>query len=156
MRRDVDELRNGGPGPGTSDFRAFLRLKGWHHEVSASCLLYAFAADLLAGRPAEARVFNEQALARVDKGAWPYPLLQCLRGDLPAAAVITAAPGDPERTEARLCLCIQQITDGHRAAGLRDLRELCDHNQSSDLFAIDIARAVLRREEKKTTSTSKK
>jgi tetratricopeptide (TPR) repeat protein len=142
--RGVGRLIAGHRGSG-DDFRAVLRLKGWRHEASPSCVLDGYAADLLAGRPAEARAFLEQALAKCDAAAWPYPLLRCLHGDVVEADALAAAPGDRERTEARLCLGIKRLSEGRRDAGLRDLREVCDGGDSSG-FTIDIARAVLRRE----------
>ena len=141
--RGMGRLIAGREGAG-DDFRAVLRLKGWRDKTSSTSFLDGYAADLLAGRPAQARAFLEQALAQFEASAWPYPLLRCLHGDLPEAGALAAAPGDPEKTEARLCLSIKQIADGRRDVGLRGLKELCDRGESS-IYAIDIARAVLRR-----------
>ena len=151
--RGVGRLIAGRDGAG-KDFRAVLRLKGWRDEASTFCFLDGYAADLLARRPAEARAFLEEALARFETGPWPYPLLRCLHGDLAESGALAAAPGNEERTEARVCLSIKRITEGRRDEGLRDLKELCDRGEPAGT-AMDIARAVLRREGRKSPTVPK-
>jgi tetratricopeptide (TPR) repeat protein len=151
--RGVGRLIAGRDGAG-DDFRAVLRLKGWRHEISTTCIVDAYGADLLAGRGNEAREFLEQALARCDRGAWPYPLLRCLHGSLPEADALAAAPGAAERAQARLYVGIQRITDGRRDKGLDNLRKVCGEAGPSNLTK-DIARAVLRRTEEGAVAPKK-
>jgi hypothetical protein len=63
----------------------------------------------------------------------------------PEADALAAAPGDPERTQARIWLSVKRITEASRDTGLRELREICDKGDTSACM-IHIARAVLWRE----------
>jgi tetratricopeptide (TPR) repeat protein len=134
------------------DFRAALRLKGWHHEMSAACVLEGYVAELLAGRPAGARSFLDEAIARCDKRRWPHSLLLCLRGDLSEADCYVSVSNELQRTEARVCIGIKRFTEGRRDEGLRDLRAVCKPGAPSSV-PVDIARAVLRRAGEHTPGT---
>lgn len=136
------------------DFRAVLRVKGWRHELSMDCALFGYAADLLAGRPAAGRALIEQALSRCDPAAWPYPLLRCLHGELKEPEALAAATDDPQKTQARFFLGIMSLTEGRHDAGLRNLRDVCDHGDPSSRM-LKIARAVLQREGRDRPATSK-
>ena len=63
----------------------------------------------------------------------------------PEADALAAAPGDPERTQARIWLSVKRITEASRDTGLRELREICDKGDTSACM-IHIASAVLWRE----------
>jgi tetratricopeptide (TPR) repeat protein len=145
LARGVGRLLVGRDGAG-DDFRAVLRLKGWHHEIATTCILDGYIADLLDRRLDDARAFLDQALARYDRATWPYPLVQCLHGDLTEAIALAAAPSAFDRVTARVCLGVKHITDGRREDGLRELREVCDDAGPTSI-AKDIARAALHRAE---------
>jgi len=79
------------------DERKALELEGWRGEYSQDAVLWGHFGSRRAGKAEAARRFLDEAAARCDTAAWPYPVIRYLRGEIDAKAVLAAATDTPTR-----------------------------------------------------------
>ncbi|MGH7961860.1 MAG: tetratricopeptide repeat protein, partial [Candidatus Binatia bacterium] len=89
-----------GRGEAAADARAYLNLKGWRDEQALYIVLIGHFGDRLAQRSAEARQILDEAAAKADPAAWPYPIIRFLRREIKANALLEIAKGVDKQTEA--------------------------------------------------------
>ena len=87
-----------------ADARAFLQVAGWKDEGSQFMALLAHLGHRQAGREEEARQILEEASKKSDTGAWPYPVIRYMRGELSAEELLALASDNDKKTEARTYL----------------------------------------------------
>ena len=83
-----------------SDARSFLQVAGWRDEGSQFMALLAHLGYRQAGRDSEARGVLDEAARKGDAGAWPYPVISYMRGELTAEELLGVADNNDKRTEA--------------------------------------------------------
>ncbi len=110
-----------------------------------------------AGRATEASAFLEEWRPQLDGTRWPAPILGYLK-DGRADALLAAAKGRAERTEARAYLGSDLIAQGEPARGIELLRQVLREDEPGyleydlayhELRRLGLARAVDRRQPKR-------
>jgi lipoprotein NlpI len=127
-----------------NDARAYLSLRGWKDGLAPYMALLAVLGARATEREAAARRLLDEALAHLRPQAWPAPILNYFRGDLTEDALLRAAIGDRQQTEAHAFVGLDRFRAGDRAAALPHLRWARDHG-APDSIATDVARALLSR-----------
>ncbi len=127
-----------------NDARAYLALRGWQDGLAPYMALLAVLGARGTEREAAARQVLDEALTHLPHRAWPSPILAYFRGELTAAALLQAAVGARQETEAHAFLGLDRFQAGDRAAALPHLRWARDHGAAGSI-ATDIARAILSR-----------
>ena len=80
----------------------------------------------------------DEAAAKCDASAWPYPIIKHLRGELDEAGLLAAAVDDGQRAEARCYLGLEAVENGQSDAALehfRRVKERCDRRFSQYAFS---------------------
>jgi tetratricopeptide (TPR) repeat protein len=128
-----------------TDARAFINLAGWGDPAAPYMAILGVLAERRAGRDTAAYAFLEEALAKLPRSdAWPRPALLHLNGDLPEAALITAAGNDVQRGEAHAIAALTCLRNRKRAEAREHLAWVHDHVVDRSVAA-DLARATLAR-----------
>lgn len=98
--RAWNQMYAGGHGEAAAaDARKFLDLAGWRDERSQFMILVAHLGHRQAGREMEAREVLEAAAKRCDAGAWPYPIIRYMKGELSAEELLGVAEDNGKKTE---------------------------------------------------------
>jgi tetratricopeptide (TPR) repeat protein len=92
-------------------------------DRSPYAVLFGHLAARQAGDEAAAKRFLKDSAGRLDQ-AWPYPVIQFLRGDIDEAALLKLATDDDKRIDARCVLGIEDALQGRRAEALAHLRSV--------------------------------
>ena len=127
-----------------NDARAYLSLRGWKDGLAPYMALLAVLGARGTQREADARRVLDEALAHLPHRAWPTPILSYFRGELTEAALLQAAVGARQQTEAHAFVGLDRFQAGNRAAALPHLRWARDHGAPGSI-ATDVARALLSR-----------
>jgi tetratricopeptide (TPR) repeat protein len=86
------------------DARKVLELEGWRGEYSQYAVLWGYFGLRRAGNADSAKRLLDDAAARCDTTAWPYPVIRYLRGELDQTAMLAAASDNDKMTVARFYL----------------------------------------------------
>lgn len=101
-------------GLAVSDLKKYLDLAGWQSELSGSAVLIIYVCQLRLGRAAEARATLDEASAKCNRNAWPYPLVSFLRGDTSEEGLFAQASTHETQTEARSLVALHHWHSGRR------------------------------------------
>jgi tetratricopeptide (TPR) repeat protein len=127
-----------------NDARAYLALRGWNDGLSPYMALLAVLGARGTAREPAARRLLDEAVANLPRQAWPLPILRYFQGELTEAALLQAAAGIRQQTEAHAFLGLHRLQAGSRPASLTHLQWVCDHGSPGSI-ATDVARATLNR-----------
>jgi len=97
------------------DERKLLELEGWRGEHSQYAVLWGYFGSRRAGKAEAARRFLDDAAAKCDTAAWPYPVIRYLRGEIDQNALLAAATDTDKMTEARCYLGLDLAEKGKSA-----------------------------------------
>jgi len=100
-----------------TDARSFLRAAGWRDQRSPFMVLVAHLGDRQSG--AEARGILDEATARLNTAAWPYPVVAYMRGELTADRLMEIAATNDQKTEAHTYVGMDLLLRGR----VQDARE---------------------------------
>ncbi len=98
-----------------SDARTLLQGAGWRAPSAPFLVLLAHLGSRQAGLEADAKAVLDEAARKCDTGAWPYPVIAYMRGELSAEALLTAASSNDRKTEARAYLGMDLLLRGNVA-----------------------------------------
>jgi tetratricopeptide (TPR) repeat protein len=114
-----------------ADYNEVLRLEGWRGRGSLYAVILGHFAALRGGRNDQAKSFLDDAAARCDKSAWPYPVVEYLRGETEQAKLLAAATDNDKMTEARCYLALDLIQKKQTDAALAHFRWVKEHGNPS-------------------------
>ena len=98
-----------------ADARSFLRVAGWRDEGSQFMVLLAHLGHRQAGQDAEARAVLEECVKRCAGGAWPYPVIRHMLGELSSEELMGLADNNDKKTEAHTYIGMKLLLDGRGA-----------------------------------------
>jgi tetratricopeptide (TPR) repeat protein len=123
-----------------TDFNEAIRLEGWKGPRSVYTAILGHFAALRGGRNGQAKSFLDDAAARCDKSAWPYPVVEYLRGERKQPEILAAATDNEKMTEVRCFLGLDLIQKNAKDAALAHFRWVKEHgNPRSVEYAIALA-----------------
>jgi tetratricopeptide (TPR) repeat protein len=93
-----------------ADARRFLQTAGWREQSSPFMALVAHLGARQSG--AEARSILDEAAARLDIAAWPYPVIAYMRRELTAEMLMKIAVTNDNKTEAHTYLGMDLLLRG--------------------------------------------
>jgi lipoprotein NlpI len=99
-----------------------LEGRGWRGHNALYVVIIGHLAALQSDRSGPARTFLDEAAARCDRSAWPYPVVKYLRGEIDEATLLAAATDNGKMTEARCYLGLKMIQSKRREAALSHLQ----------------------------------
>ena len=129
------------------DERKFLELEGWRGEHSQYAVLWGYFGSRRAGKAEAARRFLDEAAAKCDTAAWPYPVIRYLRGEIDQNALLAAATDTDKMTEARCYLGLDLALKGRDDTAREHYRWVVEHGTPT-FIEYTIAAAELERLEK--------
>jgi tetratricopeptide (TPR) repeat protein len=141
------------PGAG-AEARALLDRFGWRDDSSIYAVLVGYFGDRRDHRDDEARRILDDAAGKLDKEAWPYPVVRCLRGDIDATALLAAASDNDKQTEAHAYLGLDRLFSGERSQAIEHLRWVKEHG-NPDFVEYTLAVAELDRLEAEPAATGR-
>jgi tetratricopeptide (TPR) repeat protein len=141
FNRGVAFLLTGSPKVG-DDARKVLELEGWRGEYSQYAVLWGYFGLRRAGNADSAKRFLDDAAARCDNTAWPYPVIRYLRGELDQTAMLAAASDNDKMTVARFYLGLDLALKGRYEEAREHYRWVKEHGNPS-LFQFTHALAEL-------------
>lgn len=116
--RAWDYMYVGGQGAAAAaDARSFLQIAGWREQSSPFMVLVAHFGYRQSG--AEAREILDEAAARLNTSAWPYPVIAYLRRELTADRLMQTAVTNNDKTEAHAYVGMDLLLTGR----VEDARE---------------------------------
>jgi tetratricopeptide (TPR) repeat protein len=123
-----------------ADFNEAIRLEGWMGPRSVYAVILGHFAALRGGRNDQARSFLDEAAARSDRSAWPYPVVAYLRGESTQDKLLAAATDNEKMTEARCFLGLDSIQRQAKDSALAHFRWVTEHgNPRSIEYGIALA-----------------
>jgi tetratricopeptide (TPR) repeat protein len=127
-------------------FQAVLDLEAWKGDRSPHAVIVGHLAARQAGDEAAAKRFLEDSAGKLNE-AWPYPVVQFLRGDIDEAALLKLATDDDKRAEARCYLGMDHAIKGRKDEALAHFRWVKEHGTAT-FMEHDVALAELDRLER--------
>ena len=124
------------------DARKVLELEGWRAEHSQYAVLWGYFGLRRAGNADSAKRLLDDAAARCDTTAWPYPVIRYLRGELDQTAMLAAASDNDKMTVARFYLGLDLALKGRYEEAREHYRWVKEHGNPS-LFQFTHALAEL-------------
>ena len=122
------------------DERKFLELEGWRGEHSQYAVLWGYFGSRRTGKAEAARRFLDDAAAKCDTAAWPYPVIRYLRGEIDQNALLAAATDTDKMTEARCYLGLDLAEKGKTAEAREHFLWVKEHgNPGFTEFTIALA-----------------
>jgi tetratricopeptide (TPR) repeat protein len=110
--RAWDYMYVGGQGAAAAaDARSFLKTAGWREQSSPFMVLVAHFGSRQSG--ADARGILDEASARLNTSAWPYPVIAYLRRELTADRLMQTAVTNNDKTEAHAYVGMDLLLNGH-------------------------------------------
>ena len=125
-----------------ASFRTMLELDGGKGRFSPYAIIFGHFAARRAGTQAMADQFLELAPRVLNVGAWPYPVIKHLRGEIGEPELLAAAIDDDKRTEAHCYLGLDHEIKGEKDKALDHFRWVRDHG-NRDFFEYPVALAEL-------------
>src|SRR5271157_1756845 len=113
------------------DARKVLELEGWRGEHSQYAVLSGYFGLRRAGNADSAKRFLDDAAARCDTTAWPYPVIRYLRGELDQTALLSAASDNDKMTVARFYLGLDLALKGRYEEAREHYRWVKEHGNPS-------------------------
>jgi tetratricopeptide (TPR) repeat protein len=101
-----------------ADAEAYLALVGWYESRSPYAAILAALEHRREGRPEQAAGLLDAAAEKRSPEAWPYPILEHLRGDLGLQALLDRAVTPDQQAEARSYAGLSLIASGDTEAAL--------------------------------------
>ena len=144
--RGTSLLSSRGP-KASADFQTTLDVQGWKGEYAIYATILGQLSARVEGDDDSARKFLSNAEGKFDEKAWPYPVVQYLRGNLDEAALLKLATDDDQRTEARCHLGFDMLLRGKKDQALEHFRWVKDKGTKT-FFEYALAVAELERLEK--------
>ena len=111
----------------SDDARKDLELEGWRGGFSQYAVLWGHFGSRRAGKADAARGFLDDAAAKCDTSAWPYPVIRYLRGEIDPKALLAAATDTDKMTEARCYLGLDLTLKGQNAEAREHLLWVKEH-----------------------------
>ncbi len=105
-------------GEAANDARAYLEAKGWKEERSLYVVLLGYFGYRYGHRDGDAKKLLDEAKAKCDASAWPYPVLRYLSGELPSQALLNLAVDIDKKTEAQAYIGLDLALAGKRDEAL--------------------------------------
>jgi len=112
------------------DYEEIIRLE----PKSRYAFIRGHLAARQAGNEAKAKRFLNDAAGKLDKTAWPYPLVKFLRGEMDEAALLKQAGDNDKQTEARCYLGLDYALKGRKKEALTHFRWVKEHGNSNFNF----------------------
>jgi tetratricopeptide (TPR) repeat protein len=129
------------------DFQAILELEGGKGPLSAYAVIFGHFAARLSGDDAKAGELLDAAPEMLDRGAWPYPAVKLLRGEIGEGEFLAAATDNDRRTEVRCYLGLDRLLKGQKDLALDHFRWVREHG-TPEFFEYTVAVAEIKRLEK--------
>ena len=124
------------------DARKVLELEGWRGEHSQYAVLWGYFGFRRAGNADSAKRLLDDAAARCETTAWPYPVIRYFRGELDQTAMLAAASDNDKMTVARFYLGLDLALKGRYEEAREHYRWVKEHGNPS-LFQFTRALAEL-------------
>lgn len=123
-----------------ADALSYLNRKGWREKGSPYMAVVAYLGCKRERREADAGKVLMNALANCDSGAWPYPVLRYLKGELTAQQLVAAAKDNDQLTEAHAYLGVDLAASGQRDEAVAHLRWVRENgNKRFDEYPLALA-----------------
>jgi tetratricopeptide (TPR) repeat protein len=132
------------PEGAVDDAKAVLHLQGWRGNLSMYAVLMGHFAARRAGQGSQAKALLDEAAARCDTSAWPYPVVKYLRGEIDEAGLLAAAIDTDKMTVARCFLGLDALEKGRREVAEAHFRWVKEHGNPG-FFAYAMSLAGLNR-----------
>ena len=113
------------------DARKVLELEGWRGEYSQYAVLWGYFGLRRAGNADSAKRLLDDAAARCETTAWPYPVIRYLRGELDQTAMLAAASDNDKMTVARFYLGLDLALKGRYEEAREHYRWVKEHGNPS-------------------------
>ena len=113
------------------DARKVLELEGWRGESSQYAVLWGYFGLRRAGNADSAKRLLDDAAARCETTAWPYPVIRYLRGELDQTAMLAAASDNDKMTVARFYLGLDLALKGRYEEAREHYRWVKEHGNPS-------------------------
>src|SRR5271157_1147829 len=113
------------------DARKVLELEEWRGEYSQYAVLWGYFGLRRGGDADSAKRFLDEAAARCDTTAWPYPVIRYFRGELDQAAMLAAASDNDKMTVARFYLGLDLALKGRYEEAREHYRWVKEHGNPS-------------------------
>jgi tetratricopeptide (TPR) repeat protein len=127
-------------------FQELLDRHGWKQSDSIYAVVLGSLAARRAGDTARAESFLKEAEGKLDT-AWPYPVVEYLRGKIDEPKLLATAKDDNERTEAHCYVALHLLTKGKTAEAIEHFRWVQEHG-ATEYTEYTISRFELHRLEK--------
>ena len=121
MRRDGVE----------NDVEMVLDLDGWRAQWSQYAVLLGHQSARRAGRNDDAKRLLDEGASRCDTGAWPYPVIKYLRGEIDETKLLASATDNDKMTETRCYLGLDQEVKGRKEEALAHFRWVKERGNAS-------------------------
>ncbi|HEX5705740.1 MAG TPA: tetratricopeptide repeat protein [Pyrinomonadaceae bacterium] len=141
-------LRLARGGFAASDAETYIKRQGWRDEHAPYMALAAHFGHRQVRQDAKASKILEEAAAKLDATAWPYPVFKYLRRELTAEKLLAEAGNDNDKlTEAHAYVGLDLSLGGQRDAALPHLRWVAE-NGNRNFVEYPLAVAEIERIEK--------
>ncbi len=120
------------------DIRAVLDREDWRDPTSIYAVLLGYFAARRANQEPEGRSLLDQAQARCDHSAWPFPIVEYLRGALEETAVLSKADADEKKATAHCFLGLDRLQKGQADAAKAHFLWVKEHGEMG-AFTIAVA-----------------
>ncbi|HBB88327.1 MAG TPA: hypothetical protein DC047_11990 [Blastocatellia bacterium] len=127
--------------------RFALELGGWHDEAALYMVLTLYFGERLAHNKEVATATLKEEQSRIDKGLWPYPVVQYLLDEISVQDLLKRATDNDKQTEVHAYLGLNFSLAEKREEALEQLRWVKEHG-NKDFFEYRVALAELERLEK--------
>jgi tetratricopeptide (TPR) repeat protein len=114
-------------GEAAKDARSYLDIKGWKDERALYVVLIGYFGYRYGHQDDEARKLLEEARAKCDASAWPYPIVRYLLHELSTQALLNLAADNDKKTEAQAYAGMDLSLSGKREEALTHLRWVKDN-----------------------------
>ena len=129
-------------------FRTVLELEGWKGELSAHAVILGHLSARQLGDTTAAEQFLVDAMGKLDV-AWPYPVVEYLRGEIDEKALLALASDNGEQTDARSFLGLDYALKAQGEKALLNLRWVKEHGDPERQAYVLAAAELERMEQQK-------
>ncbi|HMF57391.1 MAG TPA: tetratricopeptide repeat protein [Pyrinomonadaceae bacterium] len=144
FERSLDYFYLGRGEAAAADARTFLDLTNWHTDRAEYMVILAALGYRRAGRDADAKQILDTAFRRSNNGAWPFPIINYLRGEMTAESLLAIAIDNDRMTEARAYIGMDLMLKGRNEEAVQHFRWVREHGNRRfveyNLAAIEIER----------------
>jgi lipoprotein NlpI len=120
--RSYSYLSSGQGAAAAADAQASLNIMGWRNEHSQYMVIVEYFGYRRAGSAADATRVLDEAAAKCDTQAWPYPVIRYLRHEITAQDLIKAVTDNNKMTEARAYIGLDLSLAGHQQEALEQFQ----------------------------------